>query len=81
MTAAFLAGAPLIACAQGGTTKDVAASGAANGATAATAPVAATSPADSGPAGSKGSATGGGSLMPCREGPPYTSLPCIPVRR
>jgi hypothetical protein len=80
VTAAILAAAPWIACAQGGATKG-AGSGAASGATAGANPVATTSPANSGSQAAGGNATGSGSLMPCPPGPPYTSRPCVPAKR
>ena len=80
--AAVLAGAPLIACAQGGSPAGV---------TRGTAGTAASTPpaagASSGPAAgeslpnSGGQATEGGWLSPCPQGPPYISQPCIPAKR
>jgi hypothetical protein len=81
VTAAFLAGASLIACAQSGATAGAA------GSTAAAAPngtnaepvggtAAGKAPSNTGAQGPDGSTAGSGSLPPCSSSPPYTLVPC-----
>jgi hypothetical protein len=77
---ALLAGAPAIA----GATDDTFHKGKSGGASVGSTrhrPAAASAPAanrDQGPAGQTHGPT---NLMPCRTGPPYTSLPCFPTKR
>jgi hypothetical protein len=88
VTAAFLAGTSLIACAQSGSVPGPANSVAGVGQqgiapeTAGGSSAAGTRPSSSDVQGLAGNtASGGGSLMPCSSTPPYTSLPCLPVKR
>lgn len=87
VTAAFLAGTSLIACVHGSPTAG-AASGTTPGTAGETSP-ANTNPSNSGVQGQGGSGadseatttSGRGSLMPCSSTLPYTSLPCLPLKR
>ena len=82
VTAAVIVATWSIACAQANT-----AASAASGATGASAQIStSTAAAGAGQAntGAQGPSKDGaqqGSLMPCHSGPPYTSLPCLPVHR
>lgn len=78
VTVAFLAATSLIASAQNGST--VRAGGHAPDAVSAGGPAAGTSPGDSALQ-APDVPTGVGSLMPCRPGPPYISLPCRPATK
>lgn len=84
VTAALFAGVSSIACAQSSSTTGLAGNNTSAGPgrpAADGAPAASTSPVDSGAQRRNDHPTRNGSPAPCRPGPPYTSLPCIPLKR
>jgi hypothetical protein len=90
--AAFLAGASLIANVQVGSAATPTSAAHPSGTAAAETSATGNSPSHSdtqvpgttaaiGGSTEKTPAGNGGSLMPCSSAPPYTSLPCLPVKR
>jgi hypothetical protein len=81
---AFLVGAPVIARAQSGTDAGApgsVAAGSPSSSTSGSGVTAGANPPKNAPPGRDRTNVSRGSLMPCRPGPPYTSLPCRPVER
>jgi hypothetical protein len=76
---ALLAGAPAIAGASD--TFDKGKGGRASVGSTRHHPASATAPAANRDHGAAGQTHGPTNLMPCRTGPPYTSLPCLPNKR
>jgi hypothetical protein len=79
LIAALLAGAPAITGVAD--TFDKGKGGSASVGSTPQRPTAVTAPATNRDQAPAGQTNGPNNLMPCRTGPPYTSLPCLPTKR